>query len=128
MLVKKFLYWLPMPVIGVVNGVLRQTALLPFLDEFIARQVSAVLLVIFLTIYVNAVWRRLGIRSAREAWMTGLIWVLLTMIFEFSLGYFVSGLTFGQMWAEYDLFAGKLWALVLIALLILPPIFHRMRR
>lgn len=128
MWVKKFLYWLPMPVIGVVNGVLRQTALLPFLDEFIARQVSAVLLVIFLTIYVNAVWRRLGIRSAREAWMTGLIWVLLTMIFEFSLGYFVSGLTFGQIWEEYDLFAGKLWTLVLIALLILPPIFHRMRR
>jgi hypothetical protein len=65
---------------------------------------------------------RLGEERARQA-STGLAWLVLTLAFEFGLGRFVSHLSWRQMLAEYDLFAGRLWVLVPLWVALAPYLF-----
>lgn len=116
-----------MVLLGMVNGFFRGLVLIRYFDETTARQVSTGILILLLIAYMNLIFDRLAIRSAKQAWAAGLVWALLTFLFETLLGYFVSGLTMTQILIEYDIFQGRLWSLVLLILVILPPIFHRLK-
>lgn len=118
--------WFPMLLIAVANGALREALLMPWLGEHVARQVSTVLLVGLFAIYIGAVTRIWPLASASEASAVGALWLVLTLAFEFLLGRFVSGLSWPQMLAEYNLAAGRLWALVPFWVAVAPYIFYRL--
>lgn len=122
------MFWLIMPLLGTVNGLFRQFVLIDYVNENVAYPISAFTLIVLLTLYVGVVWHKLNIQNGKSAWKTGLTWMLLTIFFEFSLGHFVSHLTWEQMFADYNIFNGRLWPLVLLSLLILPPLYLRSRR
>ena len=50
----------------------------------------------------------------------------LTLAFESLLGRFVSGLSWREMLAEYNLAAGRLWVLVPISVAAAPYVFFRL--
>ena len=52
---------------------------------------------------------------------------MLTLAFEFLLGRFVSGLSWGQTLAEYDIASGRLWVLVPLWMALAPYVFFRLR-
>ena len=120
------LYWLPMPVFGMLNGFLRVFGLMEIFDERIAGQLSVLTLIMILAVYIYAVADKVYSTTGR-AWITGFVWLLLTVCFEFSLGYFVSKLSFREMLADYDIMRGRLWPLVLIGVLTLPPLCFRLK-
>jgi hypothetical protein len=125
MQVKKILlFWLPMPFIGVINGIFRQVVILKYVNDFQAHQLSTFTLIALLAIYIYAVQKKLPIVDNKDAWITGSMWLLLTVAFEFGLGFFVSRLTFQQMLADYNIFEGRLWPVVLLSILILPVVYH----
>ena len=57
--------------------------------------------------------------SARDLLKVGLLWVVLTLLFEFGMGW-VSGASWEAMIADYGLGRGRLWPLVLLAILVAP--------
>jgi hypothetical protein len=57
----------------------------------------------------------------------GIAWLALTLAFEFSLGYFVSHLTWREMLAEYDLASGRLWVLVPVWVAVAPYVFYTLQ-
>jgi hypothetical protein len=120
--------WFPMILIAVANGALRESWLLPRLGEDAARQVSTLLLIVLLAIYIGAVSRIWPIRSSSEALTIGALWLALTLTFEFGIGRFLSGLTWRQMLAEYNLAAGRLWVLVPTWVAGAPYVFYRLWR
>ena len=120
--------WIPMIVLAVANGALREAWLVPRLGEQAARQVSTLLLIAFLALYIAMVTRTWPIRSAAQALAIGALWLVLTLVFEFALGRWVSGRSWREMLAEYDLGAGRLWALVPIWVAVAPYAFFRLRR
>jgi hypothetical protein len=120
--------WFPMIPIAVANGALREAWLLPRFGEHAARQVSTLLLIVLFAIYIGAVVRIWPIRSSGEALTIGALWLALTLAFEFGLGRFLSGLTWRQMLAEYNLGAGRLWVLVPIWVAVAPYVFYRLWR
>jgi hypothetical protein len=122
------LAWFPMILIAVANGALREAWLVPRLGEHAARQVSTLLLVALLAIYVGIVTRTWPILSAARAIAVGALWLALTLVFEFALGRFVSGLSWEQLFAEYNLAAGRLWALVPLWVAAAPYLFFRLWR
>ena len=122
------LAWFPMILIAVANGALREAWLVPRLGEHAARQVSTLLLVALLAIYVGIVTRTWPILSAARAIAVGALWLALTLVFEFALGRFVSGLSWEQLLAEYNLAAGRLWALVPLWVAGAPYLFFRLWR
>ncbi len=123
-----FLAWFPMVLIAVANGALREAYLVPRLGDHSARQVSTLLLIVLFAIYIGLVVRTWPPASGGQALAVGAMWLVLTLTFEFALGRFVSGLSRQQMLAEYDLAAGRLWALVPIWVGIAPYVFFRVWR
>ena len=121
------LAWFPLIVIAVANGALREAWLTPRLGEQHGRQVSTLLLLAFFAIYFAIVTRLWPIASARQAVAVGVAWLVLTLAFEFLLGRFVSGLSWGQMLAEYDIASGRLWVLVPLWMALAPYVFFRLR-
>jgi hypothetical protein len=67
------------------------------------------------------------VRSSHHAVAIGALWLVLTLAFEFLLGRFVSGLSWREMLAEYDLASGRLWALVPLWIAVAPWVFYRLR-
>lgn len=121
------IFWLPMVVIGMINGFFRGLVLNAYFDETTARQLSTGTLIIFLTVYVYFIFGRLNIRSRGQAMVVGALWTFLTFLFETLLGYFVSGLSISEIMGEYNILEGKLWLLVLITLAFLPLIFYELK-
>jgi len=125
-LTRTVIAWLPMPFIGVANGILRQFFLLKYFNDFNAHQVSTLSLIVFLVVYIAIVFKKLSITSSKSAWLTGACWAILTVLFELAMGRFLSHSTFTEMLAAYNLMSGNLWSLVPLALLGLPFIFYRL--
>lgn len=124
-IVNKIVFWFPLTVIAILNGTFRTFVLNRFLTDYFAHQMSSLLLIVLIFFYTEFVYGRLAIRTSRDAWMTGLIWVALTVAFEFGLGYFVSGLSFKAMLEAYNLLAGNLWTLVLIGVATIPWLYFK---
>lgn len=119
-IVNKILLWFPLTVIAIMNGTFRTFILTRFFNDYVAHQLSSLLLIALIFFYTKVVYNRLSLRTSRDAWMTGMIWFVLTIVFEFSLGYFVSGLSFESMLEAYNLLEGNLWTLVLMSMAIIP--------
>lgn len=127
-MVRYLLAWIPMVGIAVANGAFREAWLVPQLGEDQGRQVSTLLLVALLAGYIAVVMRIWPTRSSRHAIGIGALWLVLTLAFEFMLGGLVSGLSWREMLAEYDLANGRLWALVPLWVAVAPCVFYRLYR
>jgi hypothetical protein len=113
--------WLPMPFIGVANGIFRQFFILDYFNDF-----RALSLIVLLMVYIAIIHKKLSIKSSKDAWLTGTCWATLTILFELMMGHFVSHLTAAEMLSAYDLISGNLWPLVPLTLLGMPFTFYRL--
>lgn len=127
MLIRAVLTWIPMVGIAVANGLLREALLNHYLEERPARQVSTLLLLSFFALYIGWVSARWPLATPQEAVITGLIWLVLTLLFEFGLGR-AGGQSWKAMLEEYNLLAGKIWVLVPLWVAIAPYFFFRLRQ
>lgn len=114
--------------IAIGNGVLREAWLKKHFSEPRAHQLSTLLLLVFLALYIGAVLRAWPPASAKQALAIGVAWVVLTVAFETLLGRYGSGRPWGDLWGDYDLLAGKIWILVPLWLLSAPSVFYRWGR
>lgn len=115
--------WLLLAVLAVANGVLRETVLVPRLDEYRAHVLSTAVLVLVI----------LGVAAAFFAWSgtafsdvelvaIGVAWTLLTVGFEFLVGY-AEGTPVSVTIGQYDVTAGQVWIVVPLTLLVAPYLF-----
>ena len=125
---KYIISWIPGIPIAIVNGLLRNSLYRHFLNELHAHQLSAVSFVVFFGIYVWFVIKWLKLSSSQDALLLGLIWLVLTIAFEFLFGHFVMGNPWSKLFHDYNLFAGRVWVLVLLWIAIAPIIFHRVQK
>lgn len=113
-MLRYFLFWLPMPFLGMLNGMFREFVIKQFTDDFIAHQVSAITLIILILTYGLMIRKKLALQMRADAVFCSITWVLLTLFFEFGFGYFVGHLTFRDMLQDYYLWEGRLWPIVII--------------
>jgi len=109
------LAWLILFVVMFANGAARVVVLQPRLGEDRARQVASLTGVV-LVLLVSWLFVRASPRAApgQLAWI-GLGWLGATLAFEFLFGHFVSGLSWGDLLAYYDVLRGRLWSLIVIS-------------
>lgn len=93
---------------------------------FAMRQVSVVVgvLIVFAVSWLCVPWLRL--RTTRSALAVGALWIVLTLVFEVSIGR-LTGLSWSQMLAEYDLTRGGIMPLGLLAMGLAPWLVQRLR-
>ena len=126
MIARYLFFWLILAVVAVINGTLRQLVYGRYLSELAAHQLSTVtgILLTGITAWIlNRFW---PIGSAREAWIIGACWLLMTIAFEFGFGHYVAGHSWSRLFADYNLLEGRVWSLFLAWIAVLPYVTWRL--
>lgn len=122
---KRFvLLWFPMIFIAVLNGIARDLWLTKYLPGETARQLSTFTLIILFTLYFYIVFERNRIKSKTQSFKIGVLWMVLTLTFEFSFG-LLRGLSLTEIVADYNIMNGRIWILIPLWLLIAPRLFYK---
>lgn len=124
--VKYLLLWFPMLMIAVLNGTLREFVFKKFTGELAAHQLSTVTLLLFFAAYIWFVSTRIPLDSSVNALLIGLMWVTLTLIFEFGFGRY-RGNSWETLLHDYNLVKGRLWVFIPIWVAIAPYLFYKLR-
>ena len=120
-------FWLVLSVIGVLNGTLRVYSYGKYMDELTAHQLSTVTGIILTGIAVWLINLRWGIQSSGQALLIGIIWLILTILFEFIFGHYVVGHPWSRLFHDYNLLEGRIWALMLVWITAAPYVVYRIR-
>jgi len=121
------LAWVGMLVLAIANGALRQATFGMVLPELRAHQLSTLIGSVLMGAFMWVVLRWWPPSSRREAIAIGLLWVSLTVAFEFFMGLVLLGRPVAQVLADYNVFAGRVWVLFLLWLTVAPWLFFRIR-
>jgi hypothetical protein len=126
-LVRAFLVWLVIVVAESVHGTLRQLFLAPLVGDFPARRIAFFvgMLLIFLIAYFFIRW--IDAPSVKSLFAIGLLWAILTLLFEFSSGFFVLGYSRERMFEDYDVSRGGMMGAGLLFMLFVPYLAARWR-
>jgi hypothetical protein len=112
--------WLIILVVAVLNGGVREILVAPRFGAATGHIVSTIILstVIFLAAQKSISW--IDPKSASDAFAVGMIWLLLTLAFEFLAGHYLFGTPWDMLLADYDVVRGRIWVLVLMSTLLAP--------
>lgn len=111
--------------IAIANGAVRQFWYGRYLGELPAHQLSTLTGLILFGIYIFCIMRLFPPVTGNQAVSVGLLWLGLTVAFEFLFGHYVAGHAWSHLFQDYNLFAGRLWLLVLLWLTLAPYLFYR---
>ncbi|WP_232687024.1 hypothetical protein [Halobacterium zhouii] len=122
-----FLYplgvWVLMAVVAVLNGAFRETFLVPNLGEYAGHVISTALLVTAILVISALYFATTATEYTRiELLLVGVLWTVLTVRFEFLVGY-AEGTPVSVTLGQYDVLAGQVWIAVPLTLLFAPLLF-----
>jgi small-conductance mechanosensitive channel len=64
----------------------------------------------------------------KDLWLIGIMWTAMTVCFEFGFFHFIAGVPWKKLLADYNIFAGRIWLLVLLTTLCGPATIHSLLR
>lgn len=114
-----------MVAIAIGNGTLRQYCFAPRMRELRAHQLSTLTGIVLLGAYIWVIMAVWPPASAGTAAAIGLIWVALTVAFEFGFGHYVAKTSWSRLIEDYNLMRGRVWVLFLIWLGLAPWLLSR---
>ena len=115
-------------VIAIINGSLRQYTYGTLVSELTAHQISTLSALLFFGIYIYFITKKWQFNSAAQAITVGLIWLTITVLFEFVFGHYVMDHSWEKLFHEYNLLTGRVWILILIWTIIEPYVFYRFQK
>jgi hypothetical protein len=120
--------WAPMVAIAVANAAVREWWYGKRVTELRAHQISTVSALVLLGAYIWVVIWLWPPESPKEALAVGLIWLVLTVAFEFLFGRYGARHSWRRLLHDYNVLAGRVWMLVLVWIAIAPYVFFRLQR
>ena len=124
---RALLAWLLLLAVAVTNGTLRQLVYGPSMDDAVAHRISTGIGAVALGVAMWLVLRRWRVGTPARAWALGAFWTGLTVAFEFGMGR-AGGHSWDDLLAQYALWRGSLWPLLLCWILIAPAVFQALDR
>lgn len=122
-----FFLWFALLITAVINGALRQGIFAKYMNDNSAHQLSTLTGIILFAILIwifTGIWK---LQSASQAITIGIMWVALTLLFEFGFFHYVMKHPWSELLADYNIFAGRVWVLVLLWVLVAPYVFYKLR-
>jgi hypothetical protein len=114
-----------MMIVAILNGGFRDFAYKPYVGDLAAHQISTVMLLLLFAGYFWILVRIWPIEYAKQAWVIGGVWFLMTEVFEFGMGLLTAGHPWDKLLRDYNLFDGQLWLLIPLWVLVGPYVFFR---
>ena len=119
--VRAILAWLLFIPIVFMNAAVRELVYKPFTGELLAHQVSTITGSVAFFLLAFFLLRHYMYNTPNDKLLfIGLMWVVLTIVFEFSLGIFVTGASWNEMLNDYNIGQGRIWIFFLVIILITP--------
>jgi hypothetical protein len=128
LMLKYVLAWIPMVLIAIANGALREASYGKRMSELQAHQISTLSGLLLFSAYIYVVIRTWRPDTSKQAIIVGLIWLGLTVVFEFLFGHYVAGHPWSKLLYDYNVFAGRVWVVVLIWVTVAPYVFYRLQK
>lgn len=100
--------WLLVMAVEFVHGTLRWILLRPHVGDFRSGQIGVISGSLLFLVIVFLCEPSMKLRSAADAKRVGVLWLVLTLAFEWSFGHYVAGRTWESMASEYNLLRGGL--------------------
>ena len=125
---KWILAWLGASFLGVGNGVSREMLYADAVGDETAHLISTGTLFALLSAYVWSLQRRCPLETRQDALSVGASWAALTVAFEFAFGYWIDGDSWSELLENYDVTAGKLWALIPASMVAGPELARRLAK
>jgi hypothetical protein len=115
--------WLVMLVIAISNGFIGNAYITPRLGDYGTHVYKTLTFIPFTFLFA---WLY-ALQTKDDLWLTnallvGCFWVGLTILFEFVFGHYVLKTSWEVLLADYRIWQGRLWSLVLISEAISPVI------
>ena len=127
MVKKSILIWLSIIPLAILNGGFRETVLIPRLGENYAQPISGIILFLWI-FFVSLIFiSRIGKGSPKTYWKIGVLWVVLTIVFETFLGLSM-GDRLTELLKAYDITTGNLWPLVVLFTGITPWLIAKIKK
>lgn len=120
MIARALAVWCLLLLLAVVNGGVRDAWLSPALGDTAGRAISSMLLSLLILVATWLTIHWIGPVTAAQAMTVGVVWVALTLAFEFGVGHYGFGKSWAELLADYDLRRGRIWVLVLLATFVAP--------
>ncbi len=120
------LAWFPMVAIAILNAAVREWGYAKRLSEPAAHQVSTLSALVLLGVYMAVVIRVWRPASAGQCIAVGLVWLVLTVGFEFVFGHYGAGHSWSRLLHDYNVFAGRVWILVPLWVAVAPILLYRL--
>lgn len=124
-LIKLLGLWVILAVAMIANGILRETVLQPQFGSPTADVLSALLGIVIILAVTRPFLRPLAGATPPELLIVSGALVILTVIFEFTFGHWVDGKSWSELAADYAIWRGRLWPIVLLVLAASPFIWAR---
>lgn len=123
--IKAIAIWAVILPLAVVNGAFREAVLLSVLGNPWAQILSGLLLSACVIAVAAVFVPRLVRRGSMQPWQIGMLWLALTMVFEFGFGRLV-GRSWPELFAAYSFTDGNIWPLVLLVTAAAPSLAVRL--
>ncbi len=124
---KYFITWFGIVVLGLVNATIHQVVYARFVSELAGHQISTLTFGILVGLYAWALSTFLKLHSPGQAIGVGLMWMILTVIFEFSFGHYVVGDSWSKLLGDYNILESRVWGLFILWVGLAPYVFFRIK-
>jgi uncharacterized BrkB/YihY/UPF0761 family membrane protein len=118
---KAVLSWFMFIPIAFLNGYIREVTYKPCLGYLAGHQISTVIGTTAFLILIYFMFKKVVKKASnKELFLAGLLMTVMTIIFEFGFGHYIRGFSWDYLLADYNIFKGRIWIVVLLAELIGP--------
>ncbi len=120
--------WFLFMILAIINGLIRNVVYKPIVGDLVAHQISSIIFIAVILIVTYIIFKLTSLKlNDSEALLTGTIWLTMTIVFEFIAGHYVFGNPWENIFADYDLFKGRLWSIVLLFIFLSPYIVNKIK-
>lgn len=117
--------WAGLAILAILNAVVRELLIAPVVGDYWGHVTSTVTFLSGLSVVSYLYFGRYRNHSFRELVAIGIMWPVMTIVFEFGFGHYIMGNTWDALLADYNLLAGRLWSLVPLSMAAVPLLFGK---
>jgi len=113
--------WFLFMILAIINAGIRNGVYKPIIGDLRAHQLSTLIFIILILIATYIIFRFTQISlTTNETIYIGVLWMIMTICFEFLAGHYIFGNSWDKLFTDYDLFNGRVWMFVPISLILTP--------
>lgn len=125
---KVAMIWFIIVIVAVINGIFRESILVPYFGEAVALPASGITLAIIIFIIIYLSFKLFGKNKYLSYLYMGIQFVTMTLVFEFVFGHYVIGKSWSELLQVFNILEGDLFILALLVSLLSPLLVAKIKK